>query len=393
MPLAGDETMIGGLFRYFWDIRAFMDIYTCYGGGKGGGGGSAPSPDPNIGLAAQKQADLASAEYEDFKTNVWPTMQAQSQSQLDMSNKVQQQQYDLTQKNSALADSYQQRMQNEFYPAQDKLVNEANSYNTQGNFERQAALAVGDVNAQSDITNKNNNMTMRSYGINPTSGSYQGQANANSVMQSATAAAASTKARTAAEQLGWAKSMDAIGLGQGLSGSQATSTGLALNAGNSSLAAGQIPMQNAQALGSSYAQGYGGAMQGWNNVGQLGVASYNGQISAYNSQQQANAQSSAGLGAGLGALGGGLMSGIGKAGSVAAFFSDIRTKENIELVGTALNGLPVYEYEYKQEFKDNNLAGHGRFRGHMAHEVEDVFPEAVFQTNSGYKAVDYSKVN
>ena len=387
--------MIGGWFRYFWDVRAFMDIFTLYGGGKGGGG-SAPSPDPNIGLAAQKQADLAAAEYQDFKANVWPVMQQQSQSQLDMSNKIQQQQYDVTQKNSALADAYQARMQNVFYPLQDKVVNEANTYNTQGNFERQAALAMGDVNAQSDITNKNNAMTMRSYGINPTSGAYQGQANANSVMQAATASAAATKARAAAEQLGWAKSMDAISLGQGLPGNQATSTGLSLTAGNSSLAAGQIPMQNAQALGSSYAQGYGGAMQGYNNSGNLSLGSYNAQVNAYNSQNMANAQSSAGWGALAGSVVGAVgnyysMGALGAAQAGAK--SDIRTKENIVVVGHLPNGLTVYEFEYKPEFKDSELAGHGRFRGLMAHEVELVQPDAVFITEDGYKAIDYSKVN
>lgn len=288
--------MIGGLFRYFWDVRAFMDIFTFYGGGKGGGGGAAPAPDPNIGIAARQNADLAAAQYRDFQTNVWPEMKRQSQIQLDMSTKLGEQQYNINLKNADLADKYQKRMEDTFYPLQDKLVADAKAYNTNGNFERQAALAIGDVNTASDVANKNTAMQMRSFGINPNSGVYQGSMNANGVLQAATASAAATKARAAAEQLGWAKSMDAVSLGQGLPGNQATSTGIALTAGNSALQAGQTNIANTQALGSSYSQGYGGAMQGWNNVGNLGVQTYNGQLSAYNAQQQANAQSSAGWG-------------------------------------------------------------------------------------------------
>jgi hypothetical protein len=56
-------------------------------------------------------------------------------------------------------------------------------------------------------------------------------------------------------------------------------------------------------------------------------------------------------------------------------FSDIRTKENIKHIVGYLSGLPVYEYEYKPEFKDHPLAGHGTHTGVMAHEVEAMYPE------------------
>lgn len=70
--------------------------------------------------------------------------------------------------------------------------------------------------------------------------------------------------------------------------------------------------------------------------------------------------------------------------------SDIRTKENIELVGWLPNGLPVYEFDYKPEFKDD--AGHGRFRGVMAHDVEKIAPEAVGTMSNGYKGVRYAHI-
>jgi hypothetical protein len=100
---------------------------------------------------------------------------------------------------------------------------------------------------------------------------------------------------------------------------------------------------------------------------------YNAQLGASNAQNAANNA----MTQGLFSLGG------------AALMSDIRTKENIQPIGIAPNGLTVYSYEYKDEFKDHELAGHGTHIGYMAQEVEQVFPYAVKTLNDGYKVVDY----
>jgi hypothetical protein len=84
-----------------------------------------------------------------------------------------------------------------------------------------------------------------------------------------------------------------------------------------------------------------------------------------------------------------MIQGLFSIGGAAAMKSDIRTKENIQKIGIAQNGLPVYVYEYKPEFKDDKLAGHGKFVGHMAHEVEEIYPNAVKTLDDGYKVVDY----
>ncbi len=103
---------------------------------------------------------------------------------------------------------------------------------------------------------------------------------------------------------------------------------------------------------------------------------YNANLAASNAQNAANAQ----MTQGLFSLGG------------AAIMSDIRTKENIKAVGWLPNGLPVYEYEYKSEFKDHPLAGHGTHTGVMAQEVEVMYPNAVITLDNGYKAVDYGRL-
>ena len=107
----------------------------------------------------------------------------------------------------------------------------------------------------------------------------------------------------------------------------------------------------------------------------LGAAQmgYNAQLAASNAQ---NASNNA------------MTSGLFSLGS-AALMSDIRTKENIEIIGVANNGLTVYKYEYKPEFKDHELAGRGVHYGYMAQEVEQVYPYAVKTLDDGYKVVDY----
>jgi hypothetical protein len=102
---------------------------------------------------------------------------------------------------------------------------------------------------------------------------------------------------------------------------------------------------------------------------------YNAQMGDFNAKQAAQQNFNQGL------------MGLGGAGIMA--FSDIRTKENIKQVHWLPNGLPVYEYEYKPEFKDHPLAGHGKFVGVMAQEVEAVYPQAVTTLENGYKAVNY----
>ena len=108
-------------------------------------------------------------------------------------------------------------------------------------------------------------------------------------------------------------------------------------------------------------------------------AGFNAQQGAYNAQQAQNA----GLTSGLMGLGGTL--------GAAYMLSDIRTKDHIKAIGWLPNGLPVYEYEYKPEWKDK--AGHGKFIGVMAQEVEMVQPEAVITRPDGYKMVNYGVLN
>ncbi len=67
--------------------------------------------------------------------------------------------------------------------------------------------------------------------------------------------------------------------------------------------------------------------------------------------------------------------------SSSGFFSDARLKEDIRFVGRSPAGVNVYSFKYKQL--------PGRYMGVMAQEV----PWARHMTDTGYYAVDYSKVD
>jgi hypothetical protein len=61
--------------------------------------------------------------------------------------------------------------------------------------------------------------------------------------------------------------------------------------------------------------------------------------------------------------------------------SDERLKTDIDRIGTAANGLPLYHFRYK---------GHPQvFQGVMAQDVLTHTPEAVQAMPGGYLAVDY----
>jgi hypothetical protein len=115
----------------------------------------------------------------------------------------------------------------------------------------------------------------------------------------------------------------------------------------------------------------------------LGAAQsgYNAELSAANARNAASNSFTSGLMQ----LGGTL----GAAAIMAP--SDIRLKENIKAIGWLPNGLPVYEYEFKPEYK--HIGGEGKHIGVMAQEVEKVMPEAVIEHPDGYKMVNYGALN
>jgi len=111
----------------------------------------------------------------------------------------------------------------------------------------------------------------------------------------------------------------------------------------------------------------------------LGAAGmqYNALMGDFNAKQAAQAN---------------LNQGLFRLGGSAMMMCDPRTKENIKAVGVLENGLTLYSFEYKDEFKHREYAGEGVHVGVMADEVEQVYPYAVKTLDDGYKVVDYGLI-
>ena len=73
--------------------------------------------------------------------------------------------------------------------------------------------------------------------------------------------------------------------------------------------------------------------------------------------------------------------------AMSPFVSDRRMKTNIIAIGVHPLGIPLYLYDYKDDYKSS--CGYGKFLGVMADEVEVKLPEAVHIHEDGYKVVDY----
>lgn len=268
--------------------------------GKSSSGGGAPAADPNIGLAQQEMAKISRDYLENWKTEVWPQMKEAAAKQEIRADEQFALDKEVQQKQLAAADLTMAEY-NRNAPSREAIYKEAEDYNTEANKERIASEAIGDIKTSFGVQAADLERRNQSFGINPTSGRSMATQNASGILQAATEASAATRARNAAEQLGWAKKMDAIALSQGQFGNQATSTGLALNAGNQALQAGQTSMGNYAQMGNSLSQMAQTGNAGWNSIGQLGVQKYNADVNSYSATQQANAASSAGLGSLAGA--------------------------------------------------------------------------------------------
>ncbi len=303
----------------------------------------------------QQQLDFAKEQYD---ANA-PVLQAIADQQMA----AQQQQMEQAQ-------DYYDYQVDTYRPLEQGLVADAQRFNTEAYRDQMASRAAADSGRAFGIAQQQNQRAMASMGVNPNSGRFASMNNATGLQQAASRANAMTGARNQAEQMGYARKLDAAGLGRGLAGASTAAYGGATNAGTS---AGM----NAQSAGNTYMAGMG---QGAGTIGAGQNMQIQGLSNVLNNQTSTYINSQDSL---LGDIGG-LMGG---AASMYTAFSDRALKENIVEVGVdQRTALTLYEFNY--------IGGDGRrFRGVMADEVELVYPEAVVDTEQGHKAVRYDLLN
>jgi hypothetical protein len=280
-------------------------------------------------------------------------------------------QMDAQQQQMDQAQDYYDYQVETFRPLEQGLVADAERFNTEAYRDQVASQAAADAGRAFGISQQQNQRAMASMGVNPNSGRFAGMNAATGLQQAAARANAMTGARTQAEQMGYARKLDAAGLGRGLAGASnaayAGATGAGTAAGMNAQSAGQNYMGNMAMGAGTIAAGQNMQIQGLSNV-------LNNQTSTYINTQDSF----------LGDLGG-IMGGA--ASLYTAFGSDRRIKENIVEVGVdQRTALTLYQFNY--------IGGDGRhFEGVMADEVELVYPDAVVDTDQGYKAVRYDLLN
>lgn len=223
-------------------------------------------------------------------------------------------QMDAQQQQMDQAADYYNYWKGTYQPLEQGIVADAQKFNTEAYREGLAQQARTDTErafASQDATTQRQMMSM---GVNPNSGRFQGLSNQQNLAQAAASGAAMNSTRQQAEQMGYARLMDAAGLGRNMPGASTGAYTAATNAGSSAANTMGMPSQQyTQGAQGAYGLGLQGAntaVNGYSNI-------LSSQTSVYGSQMDANAASTAGLygalgtGVGLAAGGGFFGSGLG----------------------------------------------------------------------------------
>ena len=345
----------------------------------GKGGGSAPAPDPAIGQSAMANVQLGK-DWLDFAKEQFAEGNERQADTDALNTKVINQQLKSQDEANIWAKEDRSRTLNTFQPVEDAFVKTAQEYDTPEKQAAAAAAAKADVLSSATTQQQASARQMASMGINPDSGRFAGITRAQDTNTALAAAGAQNNARQIVRDKGLALKADAINMGKGLASSTAAAYGIGTNAGNSAVANNASGNQNFYANQGVMGQGFSGAIGANNSAGSMLNSLYGNQLNAWSAQQQANATSAAGLGSMVGQLGTAYMQ----------FGSDVNIKQDIKKIGRLDNGLNLYSYQYKDEYKPT--WGYGLQYGVLAQEVEKIIPDAVHQHADGYKVVDYAKV-
>jgi hypothetical protein len=288
-------------------------------------------------------------------------------------------QLDIMNQSKAQGDDYYEYNKSTYRPLEQGIVADAVSFDTEGKREELARDAVLDTTRAQANAEAQSNRSMASMGVNPNSGRFAGMRKGLGLQNAAMRAGAATGARTRAEGLGYARKMDAAGLGRGLSGASSGAYQVATGAGNS---AGANTMAPGTALLSGMSAGNGTVMAG-HQMGLSGMGNVlSGQQGAYNATQASNGAAAAGLGTLVGTIGGAFIGGPAGA-AVGSRLSDRRVKFNIEHAGKdEATGLTLYAFNYIWDAAT-------RYVGVMADEVRSKFPDAVTTGEDGIDRVNY----
>lgn len=247
----------------------------------GGGGNSSPPPAPNYAPMA-----AASDHAANLGKQLGDAQLAEAKRQYDINREVAEPvvkaQLGLMASQQQQGDDYYKYMTDTYRPLEKGMVSQATAEGSDARMEEMAAQAAADARrGQTQQSNMIARQGLR-YGYSPAKmATMQAQlAGANS----AAVAGSMTGARNQQRNLGWARQLDAAGLGRNLPGASQGAYGTMLNSGNSAV---NNVMQPGNALMMGAAQGAGIQQQG---IGQQ-LSGLGGLLSAQGSYNNMLAQS------------------------------------------------------------------------------------------------------
>jgi hypothetical protein len=291
-------------------MDAIGDIFS------GGGSSAADANAAGLQANAAATADIAKTqaasakEYLDFQKQQYADLKPLAESLGKAQLETMEQQSAIAKENQAIAQD-QTNYNNETYrPLEKSIVEDANSYSTEAKQEELARKGMADVATAYDAQRKQALATLSSFGINPNSNRFAAINAQLSQGQAADSAGVATNARSNAEQLGYARKMDAASLGRGLASNASTSYGVALNAGNSSVNSGTAAMGTMSAPGTAMGASYGNYSTQLGNSANSYYGAGNLNASGYKITSAAESAGSAGLGSLAGQF---MSSGVGQA--------------------------------------------------------------------------------
>lgn len=327
-----------------------------------------------VNAAAKANAETAKealAWYKQTYAEQAPQREAAAKIAMDVAN----QQLESSKQNTAISNDYWNYQKNTFRPLEEGIVADAKTYDTAARRDAAASEAVADVGMQAELARQAQTRQQQRMGVNPASGKALALQSQIGMAEAAAKAGAANTARDKIELQGYARKMDAANLGRGLASSQATSAGVALNAGNSAVGNAGVPLTQANQAAATMGQGFNTAIQGNNSAGQL-----YGQVAQMQSQDS-------GI---WGALGGVAGSFLGGSGFAKMIDSDKNKKKDIKPVSDeaaleAVKDTPVSSWQYKDGAGDG-----GSHVGPMAQHVQKTMGE---QAAPGGKMVDLVSLN
>lgn len=268
---------------------------------------AAPTPDPMIGQAAMANAQLSKDFLQMSKEQYQEGLKRQDVTDA-LTGKVVAQQMATQDQANQWAKEDRERTKSVFQPLQDDFIKTANEYDTPEKQAEAAAQAQADIAKQSAVQGQVAERNMASMGVNPNSGRFAGVSRAMATDTALASAGAANNARQTVRDKAIALKGDAINMGNGLASSAAAAYGIGTNAGNSAVGNNGAANANFYQNNAARQSGMNSAVGANQSAGGMMNSLYGNQISGYNAQQSASAQSSAGTGSMIGSVvGAGIM--------------------------------------------------------------------------------------